>query len=62
MGYTTGTSNTSTTFNGVIVIEASGGSYGDTTISYYTDYDSAAVFDRDDFDEISLNETGEKVK
>ena len=62
VGYTTGTSSTSTTFNGVIVIEASGGSYGDTTISYYTDYDSAAVFDRDDFDEISLNETGEKVK
>ncbi|USF27786.1 hypothetical protein N510_002743 [Firmicutes bacterium ASF500] len=62
VGYTTGTSSTSTTFNGVIIIEATGGSYGDTTISYYTDYDSAAVFDRDDFDEISLNETGEKVK
>lgn len=62
VGYTTGTSSTSTSFNGVIVIEATGGSYGDTTISYYTDYDSAAVFDQDDFNEISLNETGEKVK
>lgn len=54
-------SSSGITFNGVVTIDASSGSFGDTTISYYTDYNSAAVFDRGDFDEISLDETGYRV-
>lgn len=55
LGYTTATG---VTFTGVIIIDASDGGNGFTTVTYYTDYSTPVVFNRTDFNEISKDETG----
>ncbi|MCI9155661.1 MAG: hypothetical protein HFF44_01825 [Lawsonibacter sp.] len=54
VGYASGDGGT---FNGVITISSSGSSGSQGDIRYTTETGSAAVFDRDDFDDLSLWET-----
>ena len=59
VGYASGNGES---FSGVITIDAnSSGNSGGDSIRYSTDYNSAAVFDRDDFDDLSQWETDRNV-
>lgn len=57
----TGMSANGVSFTGTLTIASDGSGGRDMTIYYTTDYGDAAVFDRDDFDNLSWDETGEDV-
>lgn len=57
VGYASG----GNTFNGVLTIDSAGGGSGDTSLSYHTNYSTTVVFSRDDFNDISLDETGYSI-
>ena len=56
-----GTNRDGDTFYGTITITSSGSTSSRDTIQYSTDYNSAAVFDRDDFDNLSQWETDRDI-